>query len=1310
MHDMEELGEDDIPEVDVSRNLPKAIGAKEGFQSLPKDDPFRRRHNLTCETCDDYGDDEEKGPLIYCQGCSVSYHQKCLGPRNTRDHLATKIHDLGFVLQCRRCIDLARTKDVTAPKQSACQHCHQAGDAMKPFRARQTTREEQKAREGNDGEDPSVNVSHDLVNNPDNVLFRCVSCHRAFHWHHLPSKDGGSRIVDEEQELIATNRFNEYSKHWSCHDCEAAPAEVDALMTWRPVDTASFVPGTDLTEDEKEYLVKYKDLSYFKCTWKPGPWIWGVTSAVMRKAFHKREEQPKMRTEDAIPEEYLRVDIIFDVEYTNVVKVHDEKIDRARIKEVKRALVKFKGLGYEDVVWEEPPSANHEPEERWTEFRDAYYDWVTARYVHVPKQISLNAYVGKLRSQDFEKIMMKKQPNNLTGGELMEYQMEGLNWLYYQWHKEHNAILADEMGLGKTIQVIGFLASLKLHGCWPFLIVVPNSTCANWRREIKLWAPSLRVVTYFGSAEAKRLALKHELFHGHSKDLKCHVLVTSYDAAQDEEFRKVFRGVNWRGLVVDEGQRLKNDKNLLYGALNALKIPFKLLLTGTPLQNNPRELFNLLQFLDTSIDAEAMEEEYTTLTKENVPKLHGLLRPFFLRRTKAQVLDFLPSMAQIIIPVTLTVLQKKLYKSILAKNQELIKSIFGGSTRLVKTERANLNNILMQLRKCLCHPFVYSRDIEERSTNSAVSHRNLVDASSKLQLLETMLPKLQERGHRVLIFSQFLDMLDIVEDFMDGLGLYYQRLDGSMNSLQKQKRIDEFNAPNSPLFAFLLSTRAGGVGINLATADTVIILDPDFNPHQDIQALSRAHRIGQKKKVLVFQLTTRATAEEKIMQIGKKKMALDHVLIEQMDAEDDAGMDLESILRHGTEALFQDDSQDIRYDSISVDKLLDRSQVEDTQANADNSAESQFSFARVWANDKATLEDNLGDESNDRAPDPSLWEKILKEREEEVAQEAKARAEALGRGKRKRQTVAYAEENRDLPIGSSPAKRTIPKDAESDTDFQARADTDVDSGEETTEDVPLEELNPTDKLRPSRSLYEPGIPQSRNGKFKRVRLTPPTQMDGASTSVNTPPFGPPSRAGPANVQAQSITCLACGEAHPVGFCPLKLAGIEFCPICALAHFGHQRTCPHLNSVTQCRLMLDAIKQSPEAAADKHAAKKYVVGIIGDLQQRKKRKEAKQSTAQVNSIPRVQMPQGGGGLVTQGLPTQTFSNWQFGEINLSNLSVDQCLQFLIAGSHAAAFNGSPYANGTVNGTAPFQRPSTNGVSHGTLLSMDGKSAG
>lgn len=408
-----------------------------------------------------------------------------------------------------------------------------------------------------------------------------------------------------------------------------------------------------------------------------------------------------------------------------------------------------------------------------------------------------------------------------------------------------------------------------------------------------------------------------------------------------------------------------------------------------------------------------MEIEYATLTKENVPQLHELLRKLILRRTKAEVLKFLPPMAQVIVPVTMSVLQKKLYKSIIAKNADLIKSIFGATKAGEKPpDRASLNNILMQLRKCLCHPFVYSQAIEERSSDPLISHKNLVDASSKLKLLEIMLPKLKKLGHRVLIFSQFLDMLSIIEDFLDGLELTHERLDGSVSSLQRQKRIDEFNAPDSPLFAFLLSTRAGGVGINLATADTVIILDPDFNPHQDMQALSRAHRIGQEKKVLVFQLTTRNSAEEKIMQIGKRKMALDHALIEQMGTtDDDAGMDVDSILRHGAEALFKDeDKYDIHYDSASVDKLLDRSHVENTPAENVKSAEMQFSFARVWANDKASLEDTP-DEYTDAGSTvtPSTWENILRVREQQAAEEAAARMQAFGRGRRKRQvSVVYS--------------------------------------------------------------------------------------------------------------------------------------------------------------------------------------------------------------------------------------------------------------------------------------------------------------
>lgn len=625
-----------------------------------------------------------------------------------------------------------------------------------------------------------------------------------------------------------------------------------------------------------------------------------------------------------------------------------------------------------------------------------------------------------------------------------------------------------------------------------------------------------------------------------------------------------------------------------------------------------------------------------------------MLRPFFLRRTKAEVLDFLPPVAQIIVPVSLTDVQRKLYRSIFAKNPELIKSVIGDSRKSKLTERASLNNILMQLRKTLCHPFVYNRAIEQVDPNPAVAHRNFVEASSKLKLLEIMLPKLKERGHRVLIFSQFLDMLSMVEDFLDGLGFLYQRLDGSMGSLQKQKRIDEFNAPNSSLFAFLLSTRAGGVGINLASADTVIILDPDFNPHQDIQALSRAHRIGQKKKVLVFQLTTRGTVEEKIMQIGKKKMSLDHVLIDQMDAEEDAGADIESILRFGLDAIFQDDNaeDEIRYDPASVDKLLDRSQMEETLPGKDNSAESQFSFARVWANDKGILEEEgLDDDADQTAPaNPSTWDAILQEREREAREEAAAKAEYLGRGRRRRDKVDYKGQDGDLMSAAKQRNSTGKVDEESDTDFMTPAEeseedvelerTDEDFVGETSTDIPgradsrqnrssVANTPPSHKFRPM-----PHPPQSR--QFKRGDLSRAimesvgmtTSSRAISGQERTSADGPGwtqlelDQAIASNKAAGTVACIACGIAHAVGRCPLKLLGWEYCPLCSIAHFGRGNvSCPHLASETQCKLMLQAINLSPESARLKELARREVVNLLGRIRERKRRKREKRMNGQ-----------------------------------------------------------------------------------------------
>ncbi|KAF2874432.1 PHD/FYVE-zinc-finger like domain-containing protein [Massariosphaeria phaeospora] len=1241
-------------------NLPKIASVREVFETLPRSNLFRSRHAEGCEVC---YNGPNIAPLIYCQGCSQAYHKNCIGRGVHREHLVTKIGNESFVLQCKRCINIYQKKDQNAPDLSKCQDCNLPGASCRPFRRRKSPQQEQKDRDENEGREPVINVPLQLINNALNVLFRCTKCSRGYHYHHLPPLSQYTMDISRDDEETADERFQEYSRKWLCKDCDdAEDKKVSSLIAWRPSDVETYRPGTScdmLNEDDKQYLIKWENQSYFRATWHSGAWTWGVTAPSSRKAFFKREDGPKMRTEDAIPEEYLRIDIVLSVKYTSFVDVRSEEIDKARIKEVDKALIKYKGLGYEDAVWEKVPTP--EDGDRWLDFVTAYNDWVAGRYVKYPKQGPLKARLEKARGTTFAKLELQKQPENLVGGELMKYQMEGLNWLYYQWYSQKNGILADEMGLGKTIQVIGFLATLvQEHNCFPFLVVVPNSTCANWRREIKQWVPALRVVTFFGSATARDMAYKYEMFPEGSKELRCHVVVTSYEAASDDSCRKLFRGVNWAGLIVDEGQRLKNDKSQLYSALGSVKAPFRLLLTGTPLQNNARELFNLLQFLDETINAAQLEEKYAEMNSENIRELHDQIRPFILRRTKVQVLTFLPPLAQIIVPLSMSHLQKNLYKSILAKSPDLLKALFTSSKSLKTQERANLSNILMQLRKCLCHPFVYSREIEERTSVAAVSHRNLVEASAKLQLLELLLPKLKERGHRVLIFSQFLDMLSIVEDFLDGLQLSYQRLDGTIGSLEKQKRIDQFNAPESPLFAFLLSTRAGGVGINLATADTVIILDPDFNPHQDLQAISRAHRIGQKKKVLCFQLMTRASAEEKMVQMGRKKMALDHVVVEQLDADDIENQDVESILKHGAAELFEGNSEhDIRFDEASIEKLLDRSQMENTKTSGDNSAESQFSFARVWENDQGALADTLDTVTEEiRAPDPGVWDKILKERQAAAAAEALARADALGRGKRARMMVDYATEQDALAEGSMPAsplkvdkrkKRKKSDESASDTDFQAESE-DEDSAAEAEAEADMEpeelkDITPgVDKNIPSASKPLPGhkggsaskTPSNLPSKFPSVTLPPPQPTPSKSVrppasvpkqvQAQVPPKKAPAKAAvknfkraqfpvrspldPAYSQYHNQMCSACHKSHPKGACELKIAGAELCGLCGLAHFGHARTCPHIKSETQVRDMLQALKNSPEKKELVDAATKYLRGVKGTLVQQKKRDKEK----------------------------------------------------------------------------------------------------
>ncbi|KAI1363789.1 PHD/FYVE-zinc-finger like domain-containing protein [Xylaria arbuscula] len=1204
---------------DKQTNAPKHAAIKEVFQPLDKDSQFWNLHSQTCETClaESGG---VKNPLVYCQGCSFSYHRACIGVRAVREHRVTKIGHEDFVLQCKFCIQSYKKKDKRAPDHSLCQSCKVPGPSCVEFSIKKTTKQEEKARLDNGGEDPITKVDPVLVNNANNVLFRCTNCKRGYHFGHLPALT--TEMVDDED--INQNRLEEYSlAGWSCKECIDTKFKLHSLVAWRPQNPIAHQPGltnSHYSEDSIEYLVKWAGRSHFHDTWMPGAWIFGIAPGVMRQAFHKRDSStfPKMDRSSAIEEEWLLADVLLNVKYRTPLRTTSKAQDLERIEDITSVFVKFQGLTYEEVVWDEPPSQDSGAP--WEAFVMAYNEYLNGKYFVAVSDHKMRERIAFYRSLNFgEECELKAQPPQLKKGKLMEYQMEGVNFLLYNFHQQQNVILADEMGLGKTVQIVAFISALthSKPGCWPFLVVVPNATCPNWRRELKQWAPDLRIVTYHGGKAAQDLAYRHELYPDGSKGgMKAHVVIMSYEAAANVS--SVFNGVRWVGLIVDEGQRLKNEETMLYKSLQGMKIPCRILLTGTPLQNNKRELFNLLQFIDTDKNAEELDAKYAELNKDNLPELHSLIRPYFLRRTKAQVLKFLPPMAQIILPVTMTLLQEKLSKSIMARNPELIKAIISKS-RVKAGERKSMNNILSDLRQCLCHPFCFNSEIEDKTVDMAQLHRNLVEASPKLLLFNIMLPKLKERGHRVLIFSQYLHSLTILEDFLTGLDMPHARIDGSLSALEKQKRIDAFNAPDSPLFAMLLSTRAGGVGINLATADTVIIYDPDFNPHQDIQALSRAHRIGQKRKVLCFQLMTKNTVEEKIMQMGRKKMALDHALIESMDAKEEAGEDLESILKHGAAALFSDESKDrITYDDASVEKLLDRSQIENTNTGDDDSAGTQFSFARIWANDKGELDSNPDSTSQDEATpeNTSIWENILKEREAEHQRELAAKQKVYGRGARRREAIDY-KTSRKQRADSDGSEMDVDdelyidqngmEDDDSD-DYGTIADSSSASpmkGKTAKGNQGSQPQKPTQQSRAassSKTSKAPGRPPGNLPTVPSSRAPPPMPLQAVQRpsihnrqpqpNVNVNPHPQPTMLTLASHTANFTPTLTNGHGSPVIYPPAVrlpngdvsptgwIGGGSPCVLCYRRHATNQ-PCVDLNSELSLRIALDRLRAATD---------------------------------------------------------------------------------------------------------------------------------
>jgi len=556
---------------------------------------------------------------------------------------------------------------------------------------------------------------------------------------------------------------------------------------------------------------------------------------------------------------------------------------------------------------------------------------------------------GQEEEEEEQMVFLTKQPSCIKFGTLKPYQIESLNWMIHLAQKGLNGILADEMGLGKTLQSISILAYhyeyMKIQG--PHLICVPKSTLSNWMNELKRWCPALRAIKFHGVKEDRQhiidtcftnAAAAHDGRRpdkqflnretGEMEDDNTEnprpwdVCVTTYEVCNTE--KRSLGKFAWKYLIIDEAHRLKNEASLFSTTVRAFSTAHRLLLTGTPLQNNLHELWALLNFLlpDIFSSSEQFDEWFNLeiddedAKKEMISQLHKILRPFMLRRLKSDVAKGLPPKTETLVMVGMSKMQKQLYKKLLLRD---IDSITGNSSSKNKTA---ILNIVMQLRKCCGHPYLFE-GVEDRTLDPLGEH--LIENCGKLVVVDRLLKKLKERGSRVLIFTQMTRILDILEDFMVMRRYQYCRIDGNTDYDTREEMIDTFNREGSDKFCFILSTRAGGLGINLQTADICILYDSDWNPQADLQAQDRCHRIGQKKPVCVYRMVTENTVEEKIVERAQQKLKLDAMVVQsgRLKEKDKLSKDdIMNAVRFGADAVFRSEESTITDEDI--DAILER--------------------------------------------------------------------------------------------------------------------------------------------------------------------------------------------------------------------------------------------------------------------------------------------------------------------------------------------------------------------------------------------------
>ncbi|XP_067128566.1 LOW QUALITY PROTEIN: chromodomain-helicase-DNA-binding protein 7-like [Centruroides vittatus] len=655
--------------------------------------------------------------------------------------------------------------------------------------------------------------------------------------------------------------------------------------------------------------------------------------------------------------------------------VESEKVQDSEENKLKRIarhyLVKWRGLPYEESTWELEEDVDANKIVQFHRFKDP-----------PPKE----KWKPKKRPKPSEWKKLEESAIYKGNNTLREYQLEGVNWLTFCWYNGQNCILADEMGLGKTIQSIAFLNEVSDYGITsPFLVIAPLSTIGNWQREFETWT-DLNAITYHGSSASRNMIQEYEMYYKNEKGerilevYKFQVMITTFEIVLSDCLE--LREIPWRCVIIDEAHRLKNRNCKLLEGLRLLNTEHRVLLTGTPLQNNVEELFSLLNFLEPNrfVSTEAFLEEFGELkTEGQVEKLKALLKPMMLRRLKEDVEKSLAPKEETIVEVELTNIQKKYYRAILERNFTFLSK--GGCGSNIP----NLMNTMMELRKCCIHPYLINGAEEQIMHDYKSQHEDcaelalnaMIQASGKLVLIDKLLPRLRASGHRVLVFSQMVRCLDILEDYLVHRRYPYERIDGRVRGNLRQAAIDRFCKPDSDRFVFLLCTRAGGLGINLTAADTVIIFDSDWNPQNDLQAQARCHRIGQSKAVKVYRLICRNTYERDMFDKASLKLGLDRAVLQSMNSQKDSlggvsqqlsKKEIEDLLRKGAYgAIMEDDNAGDKFCEEDIDHILQRrTHVITLEGEGKGSTFAKATFSA--SNNRSDIE----------IDDPNFWEKWAK--------------------------------------------------------------------------------------------------------------------------------------------------------------------------------------------------------------------------------------------------------------------------------------------------------------------------------------------